>query len=184
MSYTEIYMFDKMGDANLAGQIQNAWRSAMAIWRIMEERHLPPYVPNYVKRCNWYKPNMTNQEIVEKIGYQPSRCAPTLGKDGKNPIQEIWDLADSIDVPKHERIVLFTTFGCCLLKKDNIPAVIEAFHQFGGETSLIEQADFLEQLLNDDDCIAVGWNQTSVNADTWGNKYYDEDTEESIPYNC
>ena len=30
----------------------------------------------------------------------------------------------------------------------------------------------------------VGWNQTSVNCDTWEGYSYDEDKDETIPYNC
>jgi hypothetical protein len=39
-------------------------------------------------------------------------------------------------------------------------------------------------MLNDENCIAVGFNQTSVNGDTWTNfGGYDEEKEEYIPYN-
>lgn len=94
-------------------------------------------------------------------------------------------LADRSDVSDVDRICLFTTFDNCLVKKDDIPKVIEVFRLFKGETSLKEQADILEQMYVDDDCIAVGWNQTSVNGDTWVNLGgYDEDNDESIPYNC
>ena len=40
-------------------------------------------------------------------------------------------------------------------------------------------------MLSSDNCIAVGWNQTSVNGDTWKNYGgYDEEKDECIPYNC
>ena len=45
MSYTEIYAFNQEGNAYMAGMVRNSWRGAMAVWNIMEERHLPPYVP-------------------------------------------------------------------------------------------------------------------------------------------
>ena len=48
MSYTEIFAFNKEGNAYMAGMARNAWRGAMTIWNIMEERHLPPYIPEYV----------------------------------------------------------------------------------------------------------------------------------------
>ena len=60
MSYTEIFAFNKEGNAYMAGMARNSWRGAMMIWNIMEERHLPPYIPEYVKLCNWYHPGMTN----------------------------------------------------------------------------------------------------------------------------
>ena len=39
-------------------------------------------------------------------------------------------------------------------------------------------------MLEDETCIAVGWNQTSVNADTWLSYNYDEELEDYVPYNC
>ena len=51
MSYTEIYAFDKAGLPRLYGEVRNSWRGARAVWNIMEERHLPPFVPGYVKSC-------------------------------------------------------------------------------------------------------------------------------------
>ncbi len=58
MSFTEIYAFDKAGIPRLYGVVHNAWRGAMAVWNIMEERHLPPFVPEYIKLCNWYRPGI------------------------------------------------------------------------------------------------------------------------------
>ena len=52
MSYTELYAFDKTGKAKLFGTVHNAWRGAMRVWRIMEERYLPLYIPDFVK-CSW-----------------------------------------------------------------------------------------------------------------------------------
>lgn len=155
----------------------------MAIWSYLEKKYLPPYIPDYVKHCNWYRPGMTNEEIIKRNGFEPSRLFPSPG--GENPTQEVWDLANNKDIPEHERIVLFTTFDKCLVKKEGLPAVIAAFRKFEAETSLPEQADILEKLLQDEDCIAVGWNQTSVNSDAWGNiGEYDEENEEIMPYNC
>ena len=96
-----------------------------------------------------------------------------------------WKLADNEAVPEHERIVLFTTFDNCLVKKENLPKVIEAFLNFDGDTSLPEQAKVLELIMDDDDYIAVGWNQTSVNGDCWETMGgYDPETGENLPYNC
>lgn len=182
MSYTKIYSFDKEGNATLAAEIQNSWSGAMAIWGILEGQHLPPYIPDFVKGCNWYRDGMTIETISAILGYTPTRCCSLF--ESKNPMQEIWDLADDKRLSEHERIALFTTFDKILVKKENIPNVIEAFRNFGGETSLPEQVDELEKLIKDDNCIAIGWNQTSVNSDTWENYSYDEATDERIPYNC
>lgn len=187
MSYTEIYAFNQEGNAYMAGLVRNSWRGAMAVWNIMEERHLPPYVPEYVKACNWYRPGMTAEEIEARNGFKPRRTAPTLGK-GDNPAREIWALADNVEIPLRDRIVLFTTFDDCLVKKEDIPRVIEAFRAFEdgdhkGETNLGEQADILQTIYDDPETIAVGWNQTSVMCENWSNIGVCENGE-PIPYNC
>lgn len=162
MSSTLIYGFDKGGSAFFLDATQNSWRGGMAIWRELEERHLPPYYGKYDKVC----------PISRMVAFYDESAA-----------KEVWNLANRKDIPIHERIALHTTFDCCLVKAEDIPKVIDAFRKFGGTTSLPEQADILEKL--PEGTIAVGWNQTSVNSDDWGNKGgYDEENDEPIPYNC
>ncbi|MDE7245599.1 MAG: hypothetical protein K2O18_16720, partial [Oscillospiraceae bacterium] len=56
---------------------------------------------------------------------------------------------------------------------------------FGGDTSLSEQAIVLEKAAADSGIIAIGWNQTSVCANSWENAGgYDKTKGKSIPYNC
>lgn len=184
MSYTEIYAFNKKGFAYFYGEIRNAWRGAPAVWREIEKRHLPAYIPSYVKCCNWYRPGMTAEEVAKRNGFMPTRASSMPTKD-ENPTAEIWALADDVIIPEHERIVLHTTFDRCLVKKEDLPRVIESFRSFGGETNLPEQANILERIMADPEIVAVGWNQTSVNADTWTNAGgYDEEKDEASPYNC
>ncbi|MGJ0848163.1 hypothetical protein ACR77J_15845 [Tissierella praeacuta] len=175
MSYTEIFGFDKEGNAYFAGETKNAFRSAMAIWRILEERYLPPHRPSYIPE------HIQDDEIEKFCHYKPSRCTDMFNDKA---MQEIWNLSDNDKVSEIDKIVLFTTFDRCLVKKEDIEKVIKAFEEFEGETSLKEQAEVLKELLKDDNCIAVGWNQTSVNCDTWLGYDYDEDNDETIPYNC
>lgn len=178
MSCTEIYAFRKDGNAYLYGTTHNAWRGAIAVWKAMEERHLPPYIPMGFKEAF---PGITPE--VMRARFAISRTSASLNDD--KGIQEIWDLYENPDIPEHERIVMATTFDYALVKRKNIPDVIDAFLKFGGETSLPEQATILEKMLHDPDIIAVGWNQTSVNGDDWGNAGgYDAEAEEHIPYNC
>lgn len=82
-------------------------------------------------------------------------------------MREIWNLVDNPDVPIAERIVLFTTLDKCLVKKEHLEKVIRAFREFEGDTSLPEQADILQELLNDDDCIAIGWHQNNMSCEQW-----------------
>lgn len=179
MSYTEIYSFDKQGVAHLYGEVHNAFRSGMAIWRFLESKYLPPFLPDYVKCMGC----TSAKQFADKFGYVPSRTSPTM--DESNVIQEIWDLYKDSKVSWADKICLYTTFDGCLVKKKDIPQVIEAFRAFEGDTSLKEQAEVLERLIVDENCIAVGWNQTSVNGTTWDNcGGYDEENEQPIPYNC
>ena len=183
MSYTEIYAFDLEGNAHEAGEVHNAFRGGMAVWKIMEKRHLPPFIPNYVKACNWYYPGITAEEVKRRLGYEPNRATCYEGK-GEEPAQAIWDLCDNPEVPLHERIVMYTTFDYCLVKKENIGRVVDAFRAFDGDTSLKEQADILEKLAESPEIVAVGWNGTSVNVAFWITGGGCDEDGESIPYNC
>lgn len=183
MSFTEIYAFDLNGFPYIFAQVHNSWRGAFAVWHIMEDRYLPMFVPRYIMDTNWYRPDMTVEDIKRNIGYQPSRLIGFGNIEDHS--HEIWDLVDDLNIPDYERIVLYTTFDKCLVRKENLATVVAAFRQFDGDTSLKEQADILEKAAGDPNIIAIGWNQTSVNGDTWINfGGYDEDEKEYIPYNC
>lgn len=163
MSCTEIYKFNRQGDAHLYGEVQNAWRGAMAIWLALEEKYLPPYESEWMGSGS------------------PSRVFTMMPETMK----EIWNLCESDKVTRSEKICLHTTFDKCLIHKEDIPEVVKAFREFKGETSLNEQADILEKLANDDDCIAVGWNQTSCTTPSWEDyNGYDDENDIPIPYNC
>lgn len=184
MSQTELYAFDAQGYAYPCGETPNAWRGAMAVWDILEQRHLPQYIPYYVKACRWYRPDIPIEEIKAHIGFTPRRISAT-SFNGVDPMQDIWDLADSNKLSPEERIALYTTFDGALVRKEEFQKVIEAFRSFGGSTSLPKQADIIEGLLKEGTAIAVGWNQTSVNADSWENiGETDAETGEPLPYNC
>ncbi len=192
MSFVHIFSFDSSGFAHKAGEVRNSWLGAMAIWRIMEFRYLPPYRPDDLLKESWYRPEMTDDDIRRICGYLPTRVIPSFNLSGSSadPIQAIWSLADDPSVPLSDRIVLSTTFDNCLVRKCNIRRVIEAMQEFEREedkweTNLSEQVSILQSILADPDIIAVGWNQTSVNADDWETKgEYDEASGTCAPYNC
>jgi len=170
MSYTEIFIFDKEGDAYNTADIKNSWRGAMSIWRILEKKYLKPLE----------KPDWMAHEDYEKSGY--SRTSIPYFDDSKpNPMRPIWDLWNDAKVNRIDKIVLGTTFDKVVVMHDDIPETIEAFKNFEGETSLKEQADVLQEIFDDSEAIAVAWNQTSVVGGTWKN--YDEEKEEETPYN-
>lgn len=178
MSSTEIFCFDKNGDAAYRGAIPNAWRGAMAIWCELEERYLPQFrpasVPSYIP----------DDQIERVLHYKPRRATwVRFGKDELEPAQEIWDLYRDARLPEHEKIVLGTTFDHVLVKKEHLPRIIEAFEKFDGVTSLAEQAEILKKMYADPDCTAVGWNQTSVIGDHWLNAGGVDEDGDDIPYN-
>ena len=172
MSYTEIFAFGKDGNAKRFADVGNSWRGGMAIWGILEDRYLEP-LP---------KPSWMNDEEYKKHGY--SRAAiPPLNSGAANPLKSVWDLWTDQRVSRTDKIVLGTTFDHVVVMSGNIEETAKAFEEFKGETSLKEQAKILIKALEDKDTIAVSWNQTSVNGDTWTSYNYDEKNEESTPYN-
>lgn len=181
MSETVLYGFGMDGNAYRYSEVHNGFRSAMAVWEIMEEKYLPPYIPEYVKKRYG---DISFEKCVSLLSYKPTRLIPTLS-DGNVAAKEVWDLVNNLDVPVQERICMATTFDNYLVKREDIPKVIEAFRSFEGKTSLSEQADILEELLEEcPDCIAIGWNQTSVNSGWTEKGGYDEEHINSLPYNC
>ena len=94
-------------------------------------------------------------------------CGHSASPFDLSAMKRIWNLADDEHVPMDERIVLCTTFDKCLIRKNDIPRVVSAFRIFEGEASLKEQADVLEELITDNNCIAVGWHQNSTSCEQW-----------------
>lgn len=154
MSYTEIYGFRQDGQCEWCSEVRNAWRGAMAVWQDLEKRYLPP---TYTSRLF------------------------SISGDGQG---DLWNLFYDQRLPEVERIAMGTTLDNVLVRASDIPRVLEAFRAYPGETNLKEQADAIEKMCADGDCAAIGWNQTSVSGDTWaGAGGYDEEKDESIPYN-
>ncbi len=152
MSYTEMFGFNKNGDAYELADISNAWRGAVAVWNHLYSKYFGERFPTFIGTENAF----------EKLN--------KAFNDGK--------------MQEHEKIALITTYDNAIIKRENFQEVIEAFRKFEAETSLKEQSDVIEEALKDENCIAIGWNQTSVNGDNWCNfGGYDEEKDESIPYN-
>jgi hypothetical protein len=168
MSTTEIYGITKNSAFEL-GETRNSHRGAMAIWIYVEDKYLPPYVPGWAIRLN-------------RQDGKYSRTVQSFG-DNENSIEEIWQLRNSEKISPIDNIVLGSTFDNVLVKIENIDKLCDAFVSFEGETSLKEQIPIIKSAKEDESIIAIGWNQTSVNSDTWANYKYDEEKDESIAYN-
>lgn len=179
MSYTEMVSFNKEGIAEDYADIKNAFRGAHAIWGIVEKRYLPIFRPSYVPK--WIE----DEDLESYLKYRPSRLIPTLNQEEHlNNMKEIWNLFHSDKVSRVDKIVLGTTFDKVLVKREDFKELIDAFNSFEGETSLKDQAEVIEKMMEDENIIAVGWNQNSVTSNQWICAEYDEENEETIPYNC
>lgn len=172
MSKTIIFKFNKEGNAMEYKSVENSWRGSPAIWNILEEKYLPMHIPNYIRGCNWYYEGMPNEEIIDKCGYKPTRFSDMFHPDA---MREIWDLVNKDNVSAIDKICLFTTFDGIVVRKEYLPTVIWAFRNFKGETSLPEQANILEELMEDEDCVAVAWHQNDISCNMWYPKYDDDD---------
>lgn len=171
MSYTEIYKFTKSGKAKMIGEVKNAWRGAMAIWNTMEGRYLPPFIPDWAKRLEG-----------EWLDKKYHRFA-TASSEDPSAMKEIWALFGDARVPIPERIVLGATFDKVVVMKKDIPNLIGAFRNFNGDTSLNEQADIIEGVMNDNNLIAIAFNQTSVSEGDWAYSGGVDSKGENKPYN-
>lgn len=183
MSTTDIYGFRKSDScAELCASIPNAWRGAMAIWSALEERYLPPYIPDSIKFCNWYRPGMSIEEITLKNGYKPTRCTTVTLRPEDSPIREVWDLVYSPSLSKEDRVALYSTFDHALVRAEYAPKVIAAFRACTlPHTNLKEQADAMEELLQSGEYIAFGWG-SSLSAMQW-DAILQVRSGESVPYN-
>jgi len=175
---TEMVIFKQEGTAEAYCEIQNSWRGAMAIWMFLEKKYLPPFRPSYVPE------SIPDDDVVSYLGYEPTRAAPLLNQEEhlKN-MQEVWDLFNHQEVSRAEKIVLGTTFDYTLVRREDLPEVIEAFLAFEGVTSLPEQAKAMEPLINNESVLAVGWSQNSITENQWTQFNYIEENEEYEPYN-
>ena len=169
MSYTTIYAFKKNWLPFCLGEVGNSHRSAPAIWDYMEKKYLPPYMPDFAKNYIWLKPWHFSRMV--SFWTDP------------NGMYDVWNLFDRKDIPKHERIVLWSTFDDSVVMKPDFQILIDAFNAFEGESSLKEQADIIKSALSNEDIVAIAWNQTSLSQTRW---YYGgglDENDEELPYN-
>ena len=129
MSCTEIYGFDKDGNAFLYDEVPNAWRGAMSVWKRMEKRYLPRYIPRWMKASWKYRESMTDEEIIDAFDYLPSR----LTSVDREATDEIWALFENDSVDIGDRVVLGTTLDNVLVRKNELDAVARAFEVFEEE---------------------------------------------------
>lgn len=144
MGRTEIYFATKRRKSwKLFEEVKHARSGALAFWRYLENKYLPPYMV---------------------FGYLPgSRLL--FGND--NAQSEVWDLCHDSRLTYQERLVLFSTFDYKYLPVEHIPDLAEAMRwvheKMDFESNFGSQADALVRLFNErKDAIAVGICGTSV----------------------
>lgn len=108
MSATVLYCFEANGTCTeKTSKVQNAWRGAMAIWRILEKKYLPQYRPDYI-------PDFVPDDMIETwLGYKFSR---TMVMD-QEAMKDIWGLFDLEKTSLVDKIVLGTTFDYVLVRE-------------------------------------------------------------------
>ena len=156
MSYTEMYKVDRDGNVHHAAEFHNSHRGAWLVWKQMCERYL-------------------HKDAVMLI-MEP----------GNGGMQEVWDLWKAPRVLRQHRIVMASTFDRVMVRRDNLLRLIEAIEEYAKDFdpgTLLAQARKLQELVQDDDVIAVCWNQTSVNCNPWWVYDGDDELDEGRSYN-
>lgn len=179
MSTTSIYKIRKNGTPAECGCVSNSWRFAMALWVYLEDKYLPMYRGGYVTSANWYTEDISDSEIIIRLGFRPSRLASFTNPSA---LEEVWKLFEDDRLTKSERIALGCTFDEALIHKEAFPRVIEAFRSLTDmqNSAYPELADILENLLSDDDCIGAGFG-ISQSECLWECAY--DENDEEILYN-
>lgn len=158
MGRTEIYFATKRRKSwKLFSEVKQAMRGALAFWKYLEDKYLPPYMV---------------------FGYLPGSRL-TCGDDKAQ--SEVWDLCHDPRLTYQERLVLFSTFDYKYLPVEHIPDLVEAMRwvheKMDSKSNFGSQADALVRLFNErKDAVAVGICATSVchYTDIIG-EYFDED---------
>src|SRR5690625_3399276 len=116
-----------------------------------------------------------------------SKLSQKYGVDGGifGGFEGLWEMANQGKLNEHECIAVRSTFDNVIVKKEELPMMIDAYLEDDKEfsnSSLLEQVVIItDQLLNNEEMRGVCWNQTSVNSNPWAD--YDEEKDEEVPYN-
>ena len=92
MSYTEIYAFDKNGNAYMFGEVQNSWRGAMKVWTELEKKYLPS-----LPRPSW-------STINEEPNKYWSRMCMSFDPNAKSEMKKVWNLDSTHPLSDVEKI--------------------------------------------------------------------------------
>jgi len=134
MSYTTLYKVPESGEIVVSREFHNAFRGGYLIWENLAKRYLG----------------------VNSV-------ALLLLHDG---MEDVWKLAERGDVPWAHKVALMTTFDGVMVRRENLPRLIDALEQYARDFidpgHIPEQIEALRELVDDEDCFAACWQQTSV----------------------
>lgn len=141
MSYTTLYLVPESGEIREFAEYRNAYGSAAYCWTSLCDR--------YLGGLQWI-----------------------LSADA---VKRLWRLASDGRMPEHHKTALQATFDNVMVRRENLGKVAKAFEAFVEDfppgqqaCSLLKQAaDLRRMYLDDPECFAVCWCQTSVAGGAW-----------------
>jgi len=152
MSYTTLFLVPESGPIQAFSEFRNAFRGGYLVWDNMAKRYLGQDASMYMI---------------------------------KNNMQPVWDIHANLSVPEAHRIVMMSTFDKVMVRKDNLERLAIAFEQYSQDFDdpghIPSEATALRELMDNEGCYAVCWQQTSVSADDWV-VMLDDGSDERRPY--
>jgi len=140
MSYTTLYKVSQTGKIKTYRDYRNAFRSAWLVWDTMSKLYL-------------------------------GRDAIEFTLSGDRSLQPVWDLWKDPNVHESHRIVMASTFDRVMVRRENLDRLVLAYDAYADAVEdpghILEMAHALRELAQDEDCLAVCWQQTSVSEDLW-----------------
>lgn len=87
----------------------------------------------------------------------------------KKEMEKLWRLDQDPRISREEKILLISTFDHFLIKKENLPKLIEACEKvyFEDIGHFKDYPEVMKEIMKLEDIIAIAWNQTSVSSGVW-----------------
>lgn len=102
-------------------------------------------------------------------------------------VDSIIELVDDDRVELYEKVMLASTLDKVIVTREQFPILLSSFEKFikthSVTNNLREQTKLISDIYDDKSVTALGWCQTDICADNWGNYNYRCSDEYSTPYN-
>lgn len=148
MSRTELYVVKKNGDVIHHKDFHNSHRGALKCWMTIAKHYLK------LKGLGFTKMMMDDTEM-----------------------NKVWNLANNKSVLWNDRVVLASTFDNIVVKKKNIPKLIESFKDYCKRYDGGNFADQIQEFesLKKKKIHGICWNQTSIGEQVLSNVFKQKD---------